>query len=225
MDANGVVWTITNAPPATGKYITHFDLTTSNAWFEAENTNVATFAQGATADLALPKSSTNALAVTTLQITGGSPSNNAIMVTTGTAGQTTWKTLSKFRVYTTAAQNFSADWIKVTWGNTNFDIGNHFTANDWVPGRAGYVFVSAKITFVNVSDQHRYSMAIYRDGAAISVHDWASSGTLTIQPVDSVVDYCPGATNRYSVYVYTGNAETTWSDGSAYNVFEGFELP
>ncbi|MDD5679573.1 MAG: hypothetical protein PHW60_16510, partial [Kiritimatiellae bacterium] len=37
MDVDGVLWTITNAPPAAGKYVWQFDPATTTAWFVAES--------------------------------------------------------------------------------------------------------------------------------------------------------------------------------------------
>ena len=67
-------------------------LPTNNPAYQNMLTNTATKAQGATADAALPASSTNALKVTQLQITGGSPTPGAVLVTTNSAGQAVWQT-------------------------------------------------------------------------------------------------------------------------------------
>ena len=55
-------------------------------------TNTATKAQGDTADAALPKTFTNAASVSSLQVTGGSPTNGAVFMATNSTGQGTWVT-------------------------------------------------------------------------------------------------------------------------------------
>ncbi|MFA5379047.1 MAG: hypothetical protein WC455_25050, partial [Dehalococcoidia bacterium] len=52
MDVNGVIWTITNAPPASGKYVWQFDPANSTVWFVAESTNTSADISGWSGTLA-----------------------------------------------------------------------------------------------------------------------------------------------------------------------------
>jgi len=197
MDANGVVWTITNAPPATGKYVTHFDLTTSNAWFEAENTNVATFAQGATADLALPKSSTNSLAVTALQITGGNPTNGAVRVATDTAGNGKWSEPVFVSAYPKLL-NISNTTAQLYFTNVIFQVGNYYnaTASTFTPP-VGIYAITCTIA-PEIYGAGNYYLEIYQNATALSaIKAIAPQPALT----DTRIIRETTGTNVYRIYI------------------------
>ena len=77
-----------------GNAASNYAVTGSNLAYSASTNAEAARVTGtnalAIAEAALPKSSTNALAVTALQITGGSPTNGAVFVATNSTGLGTW---------------------------------------------------------------------------------------------------------------------------------------
>lgn len=93
---------------------------------------IATNAQ-AVANAALPKSATNALAVTALQITGGAPTNGAVWVATNNLGEGKWSKPCAFRAVLSAnCELYNYTESNVTWGSEIFDIGNNFNGTSFI---------------------------------------------------------------------------------------------
>ena len=82
---------------------------------------------------ALPASSTNALAVTALQVTGGSPTNGAVLVGTNTIGETKWSGPVMFKATLSGNFVFTNNVDRtISWETEIYDYGNNFSNPNFV---------------------------------------------------------------------------------------------
>ena len=190
---------------------------------------VSTNAINAVANAALPKTATNALSVTALQITGGSPSNGAIWVATNASGQGSLKVMSRFFATSTNSYTLAGSVnAQVIYSTERFDNNNTYNeaTGFWSPARIGYVQLGAMVYSTNFVDTKIVDLAIMRDGdITIGKQRHCASGTRRSINI-TVIDYCPTLTNTYHVRVYGEAAVSsgiTGNDGLTY--FWGTELP
>jgi len=110
----------------------------------ADNLDVATNNLNTVANAALPKSSTNALAVTDLQITGNSPTNGAVWIATNTAGQGKWSMPVGFKAdRQNSTRTLASFETQIVWTNELYDFGGNFSSPNFtapVPGMYQFVF-------------------------------------------------------------------------------------
>jgi hypothetical protein len=105
---------------------------------------VSTNAINAVANAALPKTATNALSVTALQITGGSPSNGAIWIATNTSGQGGWNSFVAFNAHLTNANflytNATGRSIQFSdpFGNIRYNYGSAFDGTQFTAPVSGW---------------------------------------------------------------------------------------
>jgi hypothetical protein len=201
-------------------------LPTNDAGYQNLLTNTATKAQGATADAALPKSSTNALAVTALQVTGGSPTNGALFRATNSVGQGTWVILPKVDAASSAAQIFNPSAL-VVWNTTNQVYGGLWDGTYWTPG-IGWVRINAQVLFLHSScaDGKRAQLFLSKNGG-----DWLY-GELAVKaaghnliPTGNWLFYNNEATNRFAINCTVHDTSITNFPGVTYNFFGGAVLP
>ncbi len=181
-----------------------------------------------TNDLVVTSITASNAAVSNLTIAGGSPTNGAVWIATNNAGQGEWKYLTKFSIYLTAnVTNAPNVDVLIAFDGTNrYDrnIGS-LVGGVWTPGRACWVRVSAGINWVagTVTDDFAYRIHIVRDGVIIKTLLTRAPGNLIGLSISSS-DYCPTATNTYSIYVQAAQTNVIQS-GSVWAYFTGEELP
>lgn len=92
----------------------------------------------------LDKSTTNALAVTALQITGGSPTNGAVwLCTNSVTGGGKWSLPVAFMATLTGDKPHGTTVTKIAWNNIAFNYGNGFDGTNFIaPVNGIYRFIA-----------------------------------------------------------------------------------
>ena len=113
-------------------------------------TNTASLAQGATADLALPKSFTNTGIMTAVQITGGSPTNGAVFIATNTTGQGKWSGPCAFFANLDTDFSFTNTVARtVVWSVERYNYGGNWNGTTFTaPVNGVYAFEGAVIVSI-----------------------------------------------------------------------------
>ena len=95
-----------------------------------------------TANLALPKSTTNALAVTALQVTGGATKGGVWLCTNTAIGQGKWSGPCAFKYKVSTATNFNNNVeATVVFQTKIYDFGNNFDGTNFTaPVNGEYLF-------------------------------------------------------------------------------------
>ncbi|MCK9602434.1 MAG: hypothetical protein M0R06_25535, partial [Sphaerochaeta sp.] len=135
---NSAVSTLNTATNALNTRAGNLDSATNALNTRAANLEAATNAIDLVANAALPKSETNALTVTALQITGGSPTNGAVWVATNTAGQGAWRSQIFVEAYRSTGQAYGdGSWATPTFPTISRQSGGIFDGTNWTPGVSG----------------------------------------------------------------------------------------
>jgi hypothetical protein len=111
---------------------------------------IATNAQ-AVANAALPASSTNSLAVTALQVTGGGPTNGAVVGATNSLGQLGYIVYPKIHVQKTDRMLISGGgWVNPLFNSVQYQVGGSWNnTNGWTPGIIGWTTINCSVNILN----------------------------------------------------------------------------
>jgi len=116
----------------------------------------------------LNASETNALAVTKLQITGGSPTNGAVWMATNTVGQGGWLVYPKLLATRNTDKNFPNGNVFTSLECTNvlFQRGGSYSGSQWSPALDNcWVTVIGYIVCTPPPQTGRTELRLYRNGA------------------------------------------------------------
>jgi hypothetical protein len=138
---NAVSGQVVDLQTATGSLNTavgNLETATNALNTRADNLESATNNLNTVANAALPKSSTNDLAVTEFEITGNSPTNGAVWIATNTEGAGKWSRPVGFCAFLSSDYNFTnALQRTITWSSESFDVGNNFNLTTFTAPVAG----------------------------------------------------------------------------------------
>jgi len=154
-------------------------------------------AASSVANAALPASSTNSLAVTALQITGGNPTNGAVRVATDTAGNGKWSEPVFVSAYPKLL-NISNTTAQLYFTNVIFQVGNYYnaTASTFTPP-VGIYAITCTIA-PEIYGAGNYYLEIYQNATALStIKAIAPQSALT----DTRIIRETTGTNVYRIYI------------------------
>ena len=93
----------------------------------------------------------------------------------------------------------TSTWTKATFGTEVYDIGSGYDAANsrWVPGKVGYIHISAAVIWIGMPDSSRIQIAVYINGVIIKLTTFIVYTAAGYQgsliscdiPVTSVSDY------------------------------------
>jgi hypothetical protein len=226
MDVNGVLWTVTNAPPVVGKYVMGFNPANSTAWYATELTIGTTpgtaydagsgVAVSNLAAGALPALSTNALAVAALQVTGGSPTNGAVLVATNGAGQGKWMVYPKIFARKTTTVNSGLSTF-LTFDTVDQQIGGVWDGTNWTPGVVGWMTINVAYKWGAAAYDSLSRLSLYKNSVMMG---WGIQHPINQTGGSFGQTWCinnDNVTNKWTVFLDTPVANTNSTD--AYTCF------
>jgi len=170
---------------------------------------------------------TNALAVTALQVTAGA-TNGAVFVATNTAGQGTWKVLGKIHAGKSDTMPFTNNvYTAVVWDETINQTGGQWDGTSWTPPNVGWVQINVNLWILSgVTLTGDNNFVLKKNGAdfLFGSRDYYSG----VIPNASApwVFFNNASTNVYSVWYRPLFGTTVTNIGnSSINFFQGAELP
>jgi hypothetical protein len=165
------------------------------------------------------------IAGASLQVTGGSPTTNASLLSTNNLGQTGWVVGPSFSAYTSVATPYpTATFSTGVFAIAEFNYGNCYNTNTYVftPNVAGRYLFFARNRSPTLPPGGNILIGIFKNGARFKDgdnFDEATSGVQAIVDMNGITDYV-NVFMRCGVGAWTNNG-----DGINGSYFQGSRLP
>ena len=162
--------------------------------------------------------------VTALQVTGGNPTNGAVLVPTNSLGQVGYVVLPKILAHMSSSKNFpSGQFTTVAYDTTDYILGGSFDGINWIPGVVREIGIDTCF-FANTKLTGTEQQVVFFKNGVMKKTIYFSSATYMTPPV-CFKDFCESATNSYCVKFYTDVSVTNNNSGAQYSYFNGYALP
>jgi len=191
--------------------------------------NSTTWTASASSKAYLPITFTNTGIVSALQVTGGSPTNGALLTATNNSGQLGYIFSPSFHA-TGNGTDFSittGTWTVKTFPVEEFDYGNCFDGTNFTPSVAGRYLLSGQVTWRAVPDQSQILVGLYKNDVQFKTCEVvAGVGDAWVSPnITVIVDVNSTGTNYFTIKMYARATGTNILNSAVASFFSGSRLP